>query len=187
MSDDAIRKQYERYGAEGYYRQFGGQYRNPHEAAVRHAIHESVVAWGLDLSHVLDLACGSGEVTLALRDELAEPEHGAAAIEGIDPYTSAAYQARTGQAAAELSFEAIAGGALAGRRYSLIVCSYALHLLAASRLPRLAYQLSQVSSALLVLTPHKRPDLRPEWGWQLAGEMVVERVRARLYRSAGHI
>jgi methylase of polypeptide subunit release factors len=69
VSDDAIRKQYERYGAEGYYRQFGARYRNPHEAAVRHAIHESVVAWGLDLSHVLDLACGSGEVTLALRDE----------------------------------------------------------------------------------------------------------------------
>jgi hypothetical protein len=59
--------------------------------------------------------------------------------------------------------------------------------LAPSRLPRLAYQLSQVSGALLVLTPHKRPDLRPEWGWQLAGEMVVERVRARLYRSPGHI
>src|SRR5437763_911706 len=79
--------------------------------------------WGLDLTRVLDLACGSGEATLALR------ELGAGTIDGVDPYTGAAYQARTGQPAEELSFEAIAGGALDGRHYNLVVCSYALHLL----------------------------------------------------------
>ena len=174
---NAIRKEYERYGAERYYRRFGASYRNPHEVALRHALQAAVAAWQPDLSRVLDLACGSGEATLALR------ELGAQAVAGIDPYTQAAYQARTGQAAEALSFEAIAAGALDGRRYSLIVCSYALHLLAPSRLPRLAYQLSGVSGALWVLTPHKRPSLRPEWGWQLAGELVVERVRARYYQS----
>ena len=174
---DSIRDQYVRYGAQGYYEQFGAQYRNPHELAVRQTIHTTVAAWRLDLAHVLDLACGSGEVTLALR------ELRAVAIDGLDPYTGAAYQARSGQPAEALSFEAIAGGALDGRRYSLVVCSYALHLLAPSRLPRLAYQLSRVAGALLVLTPHKRPNLRPEWGWVLAEEMVVQRVRARCYKS----
>jgi SAM-dependent methyltransferase len=173
----AIRKEYQRYGPEQYYRRFGAEYRNPHEAAVREAIRTAVTAWRLDLARVLDLACGSGEATLALR------ELGAASIAAVDPFTGAAYQARTGQPAEELTFEAIAAGALEGRRYSLIVCSYALHLLAPSRLPRLAYQLSRVAPALLVLTPHKRPNLRPEWGWQLAGEMVVGRVRARVYQS----
>lgn len=187
MADDAIRHKYERYGAGGYYEQFGSHYRNPHELAVRHALQAAVATWGLDVSRVLDLACGSGEATLALRDDLAWQDRlarqgrDAPVIDGVDPYTGAAYQARTGQSAEALSFEAIADGALDGRRYNLIVCSYALHLLAPSRLPRLAYQLSRIAAALLVLTPHKRPALRPEWGWQLMGEMVVDRVRARHY------
>jgi SAM-dependent methyltransferase len=178
MPDDAIRQQYERYGARGYYEQFGAGYRNPHERAVGAALHAAVSTWDLDLTHVLDLACGSGEVTLALRDGL-----GAAAVDGLDPFTGAAYQARTGQRAEALSFEAIAAGALEGRRYSLVVCSYALHLLEASRLPAVVYQLSRLSATLLVLTPHKRPQLRPEWGWLQMGELVVQRVRARGYQS----
>jgi len=173
----SIRHEYEQHGVAGYYQNFGAAYRNPHELAVRHALHAAVAAWGLDLGRVLDLACGSGEATLALR------EVGAAQIDGLDPYTAAAYAERTGQRAATLSFEAIAAGALDGRRYSLIVCSYALHLLEPSRLPQLAYQLSRVAPALLVLTPHKRPDLRPAWGWTLTHELRVERVRVRAYQA----
>jgi len=184
VAEDSIRAQYARYGAPGYYEQFGAHYRNPHELAVRHAVHAAVAAWDLDLTYVLDLACGSGEVTLALRDLPARSDRGPRTIEGLDPFTGAAYQARTGQLAEALSFEAIAGGALEGRRYSLVVCSYALHLLDPSRLPRLTYQLSRIAGALLVLTPHKRPHLRRDWGWELTGEMVVERVRVRGYRSS---
>jgi SAM-dependent methyltransferase len=177
MPDEALRLQYEHHGVEGYYAQFGGEYRNPHEQRVRAALHAAVAAWRPDISRVLDLACGSGEATLALR------ELGASVVEGVDPYTAQAYQSRTGQSVESLTFEAIAAGALAGRRYSLVVCSYALHLLEPSRLPRLAYQLSRVAPGLLVLTPHKRPAIQPAWGWRLAGEQVIERVRARLYQS----
>ena len=172
-----IRKAYERHGVRGYYEQHGARYRNPHEPAVARALAAAVQAWQPDLSRVLDLACGSGEATLALR------LLGAGHIDGVDPYTGPAYHARTGQPAEPFSFEAIAAGALAGRSYRLIVCSYALHLLQPSRLPQLAYRLSQLAPALLVLTPHKRPDLRPAWGWTLTGELVVERVRLRYYRS----
>jgi SAM-dependent methyltransferase len=173
----SIRAEYERHGVAGYYQQFGAAYRNPHEQAVRRALQAAVLAWDLDLGRVLDLACGSGEATLALR------ELGTGQVEGVDPFSGAAYQARTGSPAEALTFEAIAAGGLEGRRFSLIVCSYALHLLAPSRLPRLAYQLSRLAPALLVLTPHKRPVLRAEWGWQLAGELRVERVRLRRYHS----
>jgi SAM-dependent methyltransferase len=173
----SIRAEYERLGPAEFYRRHGAEYRNPHEPAARRALLAALNAWQPSLTHVLDLACGSGEATLALW------QAGAARVDGVDPYTAAAYQARTGQPAETLSFEAVAEGALEGRRYSLIVCSYALHLLEASRLPRLAYQLSRLAPALLVLTPHKRPHVRPEWGWRLAGEQVVERVRARRYIS----
>ena len=175
---DSIRASYERHGARDYYQRFGAAYRNPHESSLRRAIASAVGAWRPDLSHVLDLAAGSGEATLVLR------ELGAGKVDGVDPYTAAAYQARTGRPAEPFSFEDVAAGALAGRAYSLVVCSFALHLCEPSRLPAVAYQLSLVAPALLVLTPHKRPHLRAEWGWELTGEDVVERVRSRYYQSA---
>jgi hypothetical protein len=176
--DSAIRAAYQQYGVEGFYRRFGGSYRNPHEQAIRAALHAVVARWHLPLDRVLDLACGSGEVTLALR------ELGCGAIDGVDPYTYQAYAERTGQPAERLTFEQIAEGALNGRSYATIVCSFALHLVAISRLPALAMQLSQIGEVLLLLTPHKRPQLRPEWGWSCVGELLIERVRARYYRRS---
>src|SRR5574341_902310 len=118
----AIRKEYEIHGVEQYYQRCAGDYQNPHEPTIRKLLGIVVPLWQLDLCAVLDLACGSGEVTLALR------ELGAKHIQGIDPYTGAAYEKRTGQTAEKYSFADLADGALAGRKYSLIVCSFALHL-----------------------------------------------------------
>lgn len=174
---DAIRHQYERSGVRGYYEAEGATYRNPHDAAVCAVVSQCVARWNLDLSNVLDLACGSGEVTLALRGA------GCDSIEGVDPFTGRAYLERTGLQARELSFEQIAAGALEGECHSLIVCSYALHLLEKSRLPGVLVQLAMAAPVLLVLTPHKRPDIRPDWGWSLEDEFVAEHVRARLYHA----
>ncbi|MEP7188311.1 MAG: class I SAM-dependent methyltransferase [Roseiflexaceae bacterium] len=174
--DAAIRAAYEQYGVEGFYQRFGASYRNQHERVIRATLRAAVVRWELPFERVLDLACGSGEVTLALR------ELGCVTIDGIDPYTHQAYAERTGQAAEPITFEQIAAGALVGRSYSTIVCSFALHLVALSRLPALITQLSLIGTALLVLTPHKRPLLRPEWGWRCADELLIERVRARYYQ-----
>jgi len=173
----AIRHQYETHGIDGFYRKEGSTYRNPHEPQIQRSLDIVVRELDLDLSHVLDLAAGSGEVTLALR------RLGAINIKGIDPFTHAAYERRTGVNATRETFEEIAGGALEGQSYSLIVCSFAMHLLEDSRLAGLAYQLSCIGDRLLILTPHKRPRLRDEWGWALEHERVVERVRLRLYRS----
>ena len=180
MPEQAIRKEYEQQGVRGFYEQFGDIYRNPHEEAIRTALNDGLSRWQVDLSHVLDLACGSGEVTLALQ------ELGCTSIDGIDPYTAEAYQARTGRQAELLTFEQIAEGALEDRRYSLIVCSYALHLLPVSCLPVVTYQLQRLAPTLIILTPHKRPQLREAWGWRLEDEIVVVRVRARLYRAVYH-
>ncbi|MCA9270355.1 MAG: class I SAM-dependent methyltransferase [Planctomycetales bacterium] len=173
----AIRHEYEAVGPAQFYAEQGGAYRNPHEDRVAAALEYCVKQWPLDLTCVLDLACGSGEATLALR------ALGAADVVGIDPFTHEAYAARTGQAARPLTFEAIAAGALSGERFSLIVCSYALHLLAPSRLPQLMLALSQVAPSLLILSPHKRPVVRDDWGWRLDGEIYRQRVRARWWTS----
>ena len=175
---ESIRSKYEQFGTREFYERHGDEYRNPHEPIVRRLLEVAVATWQLDLSAVLDLACGSGEVTLTLA------ALGATRIDGIDPFTGDAYRTRTGRAAEAITFEAIAAGALARRRYSLIVCSFALHLIEASRLPQLLFELSRASDALVVLTPHKRPIIPPEWGWRLDGEIVRDRVRARCYRAA---
>ena len=175
--EGAIRTEYEKHGVEPFYRESGASYRNPHEPELRRVLDVVVRPWKLDLSKVLDLAAGSGEVTLALR------QLGVREIEGVDPFTFEAYERRTGLRPGRETFEDIAAGAFAGRHYSLIVCSFAMHLVDESRLAGLVQQLSQIGAKLLILTPHKRPVLRSDWGWELKHEKVMHRIRARLYRS----
>jgi hypothetical protein len=125
-------------------------------------------------------------VSLAIRGTDFKPvSHGsdtpATRIDATDPYTHDAYEHRTGQPCERHTFEDIAAGALRGRRYTLVVCSFAMHLVEESRLPALCWALGEISDRLLILTPHKRPHLRPEWGWSLTHEILHGRVRARLY------
>ncbi len=175
---DDIRPAYEEHGVTGFYEQFGSSYRNPHETILQSLLKRVILEWKLDLSSVLDLACGSGEATLVLQELGAK-------VAGIDPYTFEAYLERTGLHAEPFSFDDIANGTLEGRSYSLIVCSFALHLMEVSKLPMLLFQLSQITDTLLILTPHKRPQIKPEWGWHLEAEILEDRVRARSYRTLG--
>lgn len=168
---------YDEYGSTGYYERFGAAYRNPHEPIIARLIQQAMREHRLDTARVLDLACGSGEITMALR------EIGVTDITGIDPFTGAAYTARTGQPALSYTFEQIENGVLNEERYSLIVCSFALHLADDSRLPTLCYQLSRSAPALVVITPIKRPHVQEAWGWQLTHETMVERVRLRVYNT----
>ncbi|MDJ1168041.1 methyltransferase domain-containing protein [Roseofilum sp. BLCC_M154] len=177
MSELSIRQAYETWGVEEFYQQQGSTYRNPHEAKIGQVLAQGLVDVPRKGLRVLDLACGSGEVTLALR------ELGWEDIEGIDPYTQQAYLGRTGQVAEGFRFEEIEQGVLWGREYGLIVCSFALHLVERSRLPTLVYQLSWIGDRLMVITPHKRPDIDSQWGWTLVDEFCLERVRSRLYLS----
>jgi SAM-dependent methyltransferase len=173
-----IRPAYEEHGVTGFYQQFGSSYRNPHETILQSLLKRVSLEWQLDLSSVLDLACGSGEATLVLQELGAK-------VSGIDPYTFEAFLERTGLHAETFSFDDLANGVLEGRRYSLIVCSFALHLVEPSKLPMLMFQLAQITDTLLVLTPHKRPQIKPEWGWNLQAEILEDRVRARLYQTLG--
>jgi len=176
MGNKAIRTEYEEYSVKGFYEKFGDEYRNPHEAIIQQVIKASANKWYLDFAQVLDLACGSGEVTLALQSL------GVTNIDGIDPYTYNAYWKRTGKRAETYTFEEIATGVLVGRSYSLIICSFAIHLLDESRLPLLLYQLGLIGDTLMVITPNKRPQLKVEWGWICLDEIIIDRVRAWLFQ-----
>lgn len=176
-SAPSIRDGYVQHGVAAFYAQSGHSYRNPHEDGVREAVLSFIPE--LPPGRILDLACGSGEVTLALREGGIDPD----SIDGCDPYTAQAYRERTGRDAQPSSFQDIASGI--HKRYGTVICSFALHLCEPSWLPLVVQSIARASRALLVLTPHKRPSLRPEWGMSLLQERCVAepRVRARLYLS----
>lgn len=137
-----------------------------------------IAQWHLDLSKVLDLAAGGGEITAALQ------ELGYHNIQGMDPHTAELYAKRTGKPAAKDSFQDIAKAQsdVLNQKFSIIICSFAMHLLEPSWLPALLSQLGQMSDTLLIISPHKRPAIRPEWGWKQVAELTEDRVHARLYR-----
>lgn len=94
-----------------------------------------------------------------------------------------AYVDQTGLPCEQLTFEQIAAGALRGRTYSLIGCSFAMHLCPPSQLPMLLIELSQIARQLVILSPHKRPIIRDGWGWRLQDSFTEQRVHVRLLES----
>jgi hypothetical protein len=171
-------------GATGWYVEHGRDYRNPHEDAVAAMVERSLAqfAFTYRTGRVLDLAAGSGEVTRALRAGGIDPS----LIDACDPFTASAYEQRTGARCEPFSFADIAQGALDKRRYGAVICSYALHLCEPSWLPTVMLQLATVTDLLVVITPHKRPVINNDWGWELADEYrdAGYRVRLRHYTAA---
>lgn len=168
----SIRESYATLGVKTFYEKHGQNYSNPHESSIHKCLDAALAIWKPNLSNVLDLACGSGEITSYLK---------ATNIVGIDPYTHEAYYKRTGKNVFKYTFEDIATGAISDHRYSLIVCSFALHLVDQSRLPTLCLAIGQLSPNLLILTPNKKPII--SHGWDTPQELYIDRVRARYYNS----
>lgn len=170
---ESIREAYATLGVEEYYKCHGSTYTNPHENAIKEVLNASKFFWNLDLGNVLDLACGDGVVTRHLN---------ATNVIGVDPYTQNAYFEKTGKQALSITFDDIMNGAISDHRYSLIVCSFALHLVETSKLRKLEYMLAIISKSLLVISPHKNPIIINGWE-KHPHELYLERVRARYYKS----
>ncbi|CAE6501855.1 unnamed protein product [Rhizoctonia solani] len=80
--------------------------------------------------------------------------------------------------------------------YELVICSFALHLLVTpGSLYELLSALSYGARWLVVLEPHKKPEIKEGWGWTQwdittwaaaqgrEGEFIKERVHCRVYKS----
>ncbi|GBE84868.1 Uncharacterized protein SCP_0700480 [Sparassis crispa] len=146
-------------------------------------------------------------------------------ILAADPYTSEAFRSRTSLTCAPLSFRDIAEGAIPSRSpkisvidhenkgsniniesdlapgevlIEMVICSFALHLIETpSELFALLWELSTKARWLIILAPHKKPDIKDGWGWckwdveawsearvgESKGEYLQDRVHCRVYRS----
>lgn len=174
-----FRMKYKTFGIDEYYKLDGDVYRNPHERQIIHAIQNCINIQNLDKTlPILDLACGSGEASIALT------LMGFQNVSGIDPFTTNAYKYRTGLKVESFTFNDIAAfGILYDRYYNAIVCSYAMHLCQLQLLKLLCIQLSLVSKYLIIVSPHKLPVINDEYGWKLVENIVSNRVHVRIFHS----
>lgn len=179
-----MREQYNAHGVSGYYSKFGTTYRNPHLPCIRRVLLDAkadLLSMCPSPKKVLDLACGSGEGSLALGevfDTLVD-------ITACDPYTRDSYKKHTGRECLPISFEDVANGAFTDQHFDICVCSFAMHLLGEydGTLFSTAYQLAMICDTLIILTPHKRPEITPCMGWSLTKEYLKDKVRARVYQT----
>lgn len=145
-----IRNLYEQLGVEKYYKTYGNQYQNPHLAQIQELIIGNKER--LDYNAVLDFCAGGGEISLILK------ELGFDNFVGSDPYTSLLYSKNLNQKCYDWSFDKVIKGQLKGN-YSCIISSFAMHLCEEEKLYPLVIALFQHSPSLVIITPHKRPQL----------------------------
>ncbi|ODN73235.1 hypothetical protein L202_07792 [Cryptococcus amylolentus CBS 6039] len=99
-------------------------------------------------------------------------------IMATDPYTSPAYSDRTSRPCHPLSFTDLAQGQLPPSAsetvephgnepiWDIVICSFALHLVTdPSELFALLYELSGKARWLVIVAPHKKPEIKETWGW----------------------
>lgn len=170
---DSIRAGYEELGVAEYYKKHSEDYSNPHYAIIQDLLNQYIKAYNIG-SNILDLCCGSGEVTRVL-DRVGKYN-----ITGLDPYTAPAYKINTGKSCLIYDFKDIVEGALENYKFDTIICSFAMHLCEESMLSNLLYQLSIISEHLIILTPHKRPEIK-QW-WIKEYENKKDKVTIRVYR-----
>lgn len=169
----SIRESYQEQGVQSFYSQYGNNYSNPHENTIHKHLKNLIQKEHISGNNsVLDLCCGSGEVTRFLIGQ------GINNIEGIDPFTSKIYKNRTKKNCFELNFSEIAQGEMQ-KKYDIIICSFAMHLCDTSLLPSLLFRLALNSKKLIIISPHKKPDIN--FYWELNENYYFDRVRTRIF------
>jgi SAM-dependent methyltransferase len=171
LSFKAIRNEYSNMGVENYYRNHGDVYKNPHFPYIQQLLEQN--QHRIDYSKTLDLACGGGEVTLILRglgfDETI----------GCDPFTGSLFEKNTGKACLTFSFEDIVKGVFTtnnpttNNQFTTTISSFAMHLCPEKQLFSLVAQLFLITKNIVIITPHKRPELEKLANVQLLFEDFV--------------
>lgn len=93
-------------------------------------------------------------------------------ITASDPFTAKLYQKQIEQPCFDWSFEDVIKGKMQGQ-YSSIICCFAMHLCEPSQLYPLVIQLFAHTSSLVIITPHKRPQLESLDGVNLVNTAFV--------------
>lgn len=169
----SVREGYDAVGVDTYYQRHANDYTNPHFHIIEKLLSSYLKNNNIG-NDILDLCCGSGEITKVLL------KNGSYNIVGSDPYTFQLYKNQTGKMCYQHTFKDIVSGKLIGQ-YDTIICSFAMHLCDTSMLNTLLYQLSLHTKKLIILTPHKRPEIK-SW-FRLINSYELDRVKMKIYEA----
>ena len=156
------------------------QYNNPHRKKFLPILERIFRYMKLDSRPLLDLACGTGEISLLVKEVLPHQS-----IIGVDPYLFAQYAEITKFPSLSYSFEDIINGKdhdLKDMQFSMIICSYGMHL--CSQVLELCQKLSRRSPFLCILTPHGLPVVTEEMGWVAHWSFKFKGVKVNVYSSS---
>lgn len=151
---ESIRSGYEKYGVDDFYIKNGDKYINPHFNDIKKSIEKIINSNIIDLSSVLDLSAGTGEVSSVLIN------NGITNIDATEPFLCNEYEKNIGQKCIRYTFKNIYDGKLDNKKYSTIICSYAIHLCEKSILPVLMWRLSLISKYLVIISPNKNTNIK---------------------------
>lgn len=164
-------------GVESFYKDNGKDYKNPHEdrvvrvlRAMAPHLHKRVI------SSVIDIACGSGEASLALLQWFPYK------VTFVDPYTKAALLKRIPEATC-LEYHFLDLIEKEWPCHDLAVVSYAYHLLPKSLETLFCMTLASRVKHLLLVHPHKKRKNIPHFSFQC--ETKYDQTVAYLYESLG--
>ena len=179
----AIRDEYAEKGVEAYYKANANVYENPHFPYIKALLWQNKQR--INYARVLDFCAGGGEVTLILSDEnlLIEEERALKGRKkeqrflGCDPFTFKLYEKNTEFKCLPFNFEDVIKGKLHKKlgedSFTSIISSFGMHLCPEKQLFPLVYQLFAFSQNIIIITPHKRPQLEKLQGVQLKFEDFV--------------
>eukprot|EP00834_Sanchytrium_tribonematis_P005559 NODE_345_length_9042_cov_0.258973.p4 type:complete len:189 gc:universal NODE_345_length_9042_cov_0.258973:1331-765(-) len=175
------------HGVDVFYIEKGDSYRNPHEERVLKVIKSMHKKFNLQKytgTRILDLACGSGEASIALSQVCTNLQ-----FTFIDPYTKNALSQRISNSTCHnISFMDIVNGSLNEIQpdsFHLIVISYAFHLIPQNIEKLFTMEISLHCNYLLLIHPHKRN--KDICGFQLLHEDKFDQTVAYLYQSNNFI
>jgi SAM-dependent methyltransferase len=171
-------------GVDTYYSENGNKYSNPHHLDIADAL--KICVDNIKLEHdkpILDFCAGSGEVSLILKKYIKNK------IIGSDPYTHELYKKNTSNDTYQWSFDDILNCAPDdfNIQFSVIICSYALHLCDKSKLSLVAQYLSRISPYLCIISPHKNPVLTEQMNWKLLYTDKCNKARLFIYTRINFI
>jgi len=171
-----IRNEYSKNGVDNFYINNADSYKNPHEDIIKEHLNNffKINQFRKDIK-ILDLCSGSGEVSRILA------ENNFFNYKGCDPYMNDIYLKNIGKECLDYSFKDLAIGKLK-ENFDLIICSFALHLADKSMLDTILYQLSLCTDKLVILTPHKKPEIKNFFN--LKSEIYRNKVRFRYYEKS---
>lgn len=169
-----IRNKYQQMGVDRFYQENSNTYENPHEPIIHSHLNQLIRTGDISQGKILDLCCGTGQVTNFLKTK------GFRQITGVDPYTNIEYQKRTNCRAYNFDFRYIAQKGLP-EKYDVIICSFALHLCPESLLPQVLWALSQSCKKLIIISPNKKPKIKVFF--EETNAVKDQRVFSKVYKA----